>query len=141
MLARTCLLPVLVVSSFAQAQPVSIEEATEISTLVYRAYQKGKHAAVLSLERNCWDQPEARREPGAGVCARMMVAAGVMDLALQRTERRGGMPGFDVRSQINRMEVALKTAGHDRETSARIAVGAFKDQDQLTAGLLLAGMR
>lgn len=123
--------------AMAAAQPT----AEDTGQAVYRAYLYGRHAAVLKLETDCWKGPAARAEAGARECVRTVVAGGLLDLQLQRRDRRGPMPAFAPDAQRERIHAALKAAGHDEAAAERVMGAAAGDVEGLLAGLMQAGLR
>lgn len=140
------LLLVAVQPAFAQAAPDAgaTSLAREAAMEMVTAYRQTRGEGMLQAEERCWREARAstkRPAPAALGCARLMIAAGIVDQALQITEGRGPTPAFAPDVQRRRFLERTTLMGLNQQAAQSILERAVAEIPAMVEGLSLAGVR
>lgn len=118
--------------------PAAAVEPRDAALQALAAYREGRAAKMLDVELACWRAPTAAT---ADSCVRRLIAGSVIDLARQRTERRGPAPSYALEVQLARLleqTARLGLSRPDAEALFRRVHGA--SLDPIVAALADAGL-
>lgn len=80
--------------------PSAALEPRDAALQALAAYREGRAAKMLDVEMACWRAATVATADG---CVRRLIAGSVIDLARQRTERRGPAPSYAREAQLARL--------------------------------------
>ncbi len=132
----------------APATPPAVSAQTslarEAAMEMVTAYRQTRGEGMLQAEERCWREARAstkRPAPAALGCARLMIAAGIVDQALQITEGRGPTPAFAPDVQRRRFLERTTLMGLNQQAAQSILERAVAEIPAMVEGLSLAGVR
>lgn len=128
----------------AQQTPTRTSLASEAAIEMVNHYRLGRGDGMLQAEERCWTEARASRKSPqiqALGCARLMISGGVIDQAMQISERRGPLPAFDPAVQRQRFLQRTSAMGLNAETAQQVLTRAASEIPQIVEGLSLAGLR
>lgn len=142
--ALLALLPPAVAQAPATAPAPQTSLAREAAMEMVTAYRATRGEGMLQAEERCWREARASTKPPAPAalgCARLMIAGGLMDQAMQISERRGPVAAFAPALQRERFLERTAAMGLTREASQSVLERAVREMPALVEGLSLAGVR
>jgi len=108
------------------------------------AYRASRGEGMLQAEERCWREARASTKPPAPAalgCARLMIAGGLLDQAMQISERRGPVAAFAPALQRQRFLERTAAMGLKADASQAVLERAVREMPALVEGLSLAGVR
>lgn len=138
-LAFALLAPLLAI---AQAPSTSL--AREAAVEMMNHYRFARGAGMLQAEERCWTEARtSRKSPQLQAlgCARLMIAGGVIDQAMQVSERRGPVAAFDPAVQRQRYLDRTAAMGMTQPEAQQVLQKAAAEIPAIVEGLSLTGVR
>lgn len=136
-------LAVAALPSLAQA-PAPTSLAKESAKEMLTAYRFNRAEGMLATEDRCWREAKAsRKAPAVSAlgCARLLIAGGVIDQAMQVTEQRGPVAAFAPAIQRTRYMERAAGLGMTPAAAQDVLVKAVNDIPLIIEGLSEAGLR
>jgi hypothetical protein len=118
--------------------------ARETAVDMAQVYRTQRAAGLVDAEERCWT--EARQSAKAPQhqalqCVRVLLAGGIIDQAMQISERRGPTPALTGQLQRQRFLARTAAMGLDEPTANRIMALGVREIPLIIEGLDQAGIR
>lgn len=125
----------------ALAQPSMARETAAEMLQVYRVFRaKG----LVDAEERCWAEAKlSAKSPQqqALQCVRVLISGGIIDQAMQISERRGPTPALTGPIQRERFLARTAAMGMDERTANGVMALGLREMPLIVEGLQQAGLR